>query len=184
MRLHPVSSLFLSDSVSAVDPCILYPIHLGSSPMFLCDCHLPSEPPNAVVESNEEILRRLGHDLTGIDREELSAIDAYRLFLHADSNYPTWGYCLEAARNEVTNEVQILFCGDEETTEEERFLDWVPLSSFYTRKQALAFDISYVGPTEDVVWEMLELFRDTGTVPRRAPVQKIKVPQYYGSLRY
>jgi len=128
--------------------------------MFVCDCHLPSEPPNAVVESNEEILRRLGHDLAGIDREELSAIDAYRLFLHADSNYPTWGYCLEAARNEVTNEVQILFCSDEETTEEERFLDWVPLSSVYTRKQALAFDISYVGPTEDVVWEMLELFRD------------------------
>lgn len=130
--------------------------------MFASDLHLPlpSEPPNAVVESNEEILRRLGHDLTGIDNGELSAIDAYRLFLHADSNHPTWGYCLEAARNRVTNEIQVLFRRDKGALNEEGFLDWVPLSSFYTQTQALACNVTYVGPTEEVMWEILELFRD------------------------
>jgi len=128
--------------------------------MFASALYLPSEPPNAMVESNEEILRRLGHDLTGIDNGELSAIDAYRLYLHADSDHPTWGYCLEAARDKDTNEVQVLFRSDDDELGDERFLDWIPLSSFYTRRQALAHNVSYVGPPEGVVWEILELFRD------------------------
>ena len=156
MRLRLVSSLFLSTSSSNSNYNAALHI-FGPPTMFPSDLHLPSEPPNAVIESNEEILRRLGHDLTGID--ELSAIDVYRLFLHADSDHPTWGYCLEAARNEITNEIQILFHSDEEE-DDERFLDWIPLSSFYTRKQALACYVSYVGSTEEVMWLILELFRD------------------------
>ena len=130
--------------------------------MFTADVHvfLPSEPPNARVESNEEILRRLGHDLTGIDNGDLSAIDAYRLYLHADSDHPTWGYCLEAAHDIDTEEIQVLFRSDKENLDDEGFLDWIPLSSFYTRQQALACNVSYVGPAEEVVWEVLELFRD------------------------
>ena len=128
--------------------------------MLVSDLQLPSEPPNAEVETNEEILRRLGHDLTAIDNGELTAVDAYRLYLHADSASPTWGYWLEAARDIDTNEVQVLFRSDVRYIDDFRFLDWVPLSSFYTRRQALAVNVSYVGPTDDVVWEMLELFRD------------------------
>lgn len=59
-----------------------------------------------------------------------------------------------------TQTIQVLFCGDVEYADDVKFLDWVPLASFYTRKQALALDVSYVGPMEDVVWEILELFRD------------------------
>ena len=128
--------------------------------MNVGDVYLPTEPPNAVIESNAEILRRLGHDLTGIDNGELSAIDAYRLYLHADSDHPTWGYCLEVARERDTNDIQVLFRSDEGALDDERFLDWIPLSSFYTRKQALAVNVSYVGPPEEVVWELLELLRD------------------------
>lgn len=144
--------------------------------------HLPSEPPNALVESNEEILRRLAHDLTGIDNGELSAIDAYRLYLHADSDHPTWGYCLEAARDKDTNEVQVLFRSDEEYREGERFLDWIPLSSFYTRKQALICNVSYVGPTEEVMWEILELLRDVFECALKAHWSFEKRVEFYHAL--
>ena len=51
----------------------------GPFAMFSPDLQLPSKPHNSMTETNDETLRRLGHDLTGIDCEELSSIDTYRL---------------------------------------------------------------------------------------------------------
>jgi hypothetical protein len=101
--------------------------------MFQDDLKLPPKPYNAMTETNDETLRRLSHDLTGICNEELSAIEGYRMFRHAGGDYPSWGYCLESARVENSEEVLILFRRDEEI-HKERFLDWVPLSIFYTVK--------------------------------------------------
>jgi hypothetical protein len=76
--------------------------------MFVNEIQLPSEPPNALIESKQEILCQLGHDLTGIDKWHLSAVYAYCLYLYADSDHPTWDYCLGASQYEITNKVQIL----------------------------------------------------------------------------
>ena len=108
----------------------------GPPAMFQDDLKLPAKPHNAVTETNDETLRRLGYDLTGINNEELSAIEGYRMFRHAGGDHQSWGYCLESARVENSEEVLILFRRDEEI-HKERFLDWVPLSIFYTVKQAL-----------------------------------------------
>ena len=86
--------------------------------MFSHDLQLPPEPQNVKMNSNEEILRRLGHDLTGIDREELSSTDTYRVYRHIGGNRQSWGYCLEAARVEDSEETLILFRRDEEADEE------------------------------------------------------------------
>ena len=70
----------------------------GPPAMFTRDMQMPSEPPNVVRETNRETLCRLGRDLSLIGGEELTVIDAYRLFLPDACNHSFWGYCVEAAR--------------------------------------------------------------------------------------
>ena len=53
----------------------------------------------------------------------------------------------------------ILFRQDVEINEE-RFLDWIPMLSFYTAELAKIHDVSYTGPSEEVLHKILEHFRD------------------------
>ena len=78
------------------------------------------------------------------------------MFRHAGADQPSWGYCLKLARVEDSEDNLILFRRDEEI-HEERFLVLVPLSSCYTVKQAKIHDVSYTGPSEVVLQEILEL---------------------------
>ena len=48
----------------------------------------------------------------------------------------------------------------DEEIHEERFLDLVPLPSFYTVEQAKPFDLSYTGLSEEVLQEILGIFCD------------------------
>lgn len=86
--------------------------------MFYHDLALPSAPTNAVRETNAETLRRLGHDLALIERDELTALDAYRLFGNMADGGPSWGYCLEAAHVPETKEILVLIRSDETDTTE------------------------------------------------------------------
>jgi hypothetical protein len=52
---------------------------------------LPPVPAIAVRETNAEMLHRLGHDLSGINEGELTALDVYRLFGKDAHGRPTWG---------------------------------------------------------------------------------------------
>ena len=75
---------------------------------------LPPEPHNAMRETNQETLHRLSHDLTTIANKDHKALDVYHLYsMHGDDMQATWGYCLEAAQVNTTNEVLILFRNDE-----------------------------------------------------------------------
>jgi len=154
MQIRPLSSLFLRAASSNHDYNAALRI-FGPPAMFRDDLYLSAEPETVVIETNQEIYRRLTHDLTSMTNDELSAVDAYRLYRYADLEHPTWGYCFEAARNEITNDIQILFRSDDE--DDLKFLDWVPLSSFYTLEQALNCDVSYAGPADEVIQELLEL---------------------------
>ena len=91
-------------------------------------------------------------------------MNGYRMFRHAGGEYPSWGCCLEFAQVEGSTENLILFRRDEEI-HEEKLLDWVPLSSFYTVKQATFHNVSYTGPSEEVLQVILELFRDVFDFP-------------------
>jgi len=155
----------------------------GPPAMFQDDLKLPAKPCNAITETNNETLRRLSHDLTGINNVELSAIDGYRMFRHAGGDCPSWGYCLEAARVEGSEEVLILFRKDEEI-HEERFLDWLPLSSFYTVKQALFYDVAYAGLSEEAVQEILELFRDVFEFAMKTEWSYEKRIEFYHSFPF
>jgi len=77
--------------------------------VFGVDLHLPPVPPNVVRETNPETLRRLGHVLGAIDSQELTAVDAYRMYLPVDGERTSWGYGLEAARIKTTNKILVLF---------------------------------------------------------------------------
>jgi hypothetical protein len=128
--------------------------------MFTSDLQMPAEPHNAVRETNMETLRRLSHDLTSITNDEHTALDVYRLYLHGEGTQSTWGYCLEAAVVDMTNEILILFRNDE-TERIERTLCWLPLSALCTKKHAQAYyQVPYTGPSEEVVYEALQVFRD------------------------
>jgi len=116
------------------------------------------------TETNAEILRQLSRDLTSIVDLQLSAMNGCRMFRHASGEYPSWGYCLELAQVEGSTENLILFRRDEEINEE-KLLDWVPLSSFYTVKQATIHNVSYTGPSEEVLQVILEVFRDVFEFP-------------------
>jgi len=136
------------------------PRRYGPQYMFQYDLALPSAPTNSLRESNAETLRRLGHDLSCIEREELSALDAYRLFGKMSNGTPSWGYCLEAASVPETREVFVLMRSDETATME-RTLQWVSLSALQTRKQVeRSGDVAYSGPSEEVMHAILHLFRD------------------------
>eukprot|EP00590_Aulacoseira_subarctica_P001993 CAMPEP_0172435476 /NCGR_PEP_ID=MMETSP1064-20121228/71199_1 /TAXON_ID=202472 /ORGANISM="Aulacoseira subarctica , Strain CCAP 1002/5" /LENGTH=138 /DNA_ID=CAMNT_0013183791 /DNA_START=163 /DNA_END=576 /DNA_ORIENTATION=+ len=128
--------------------------------MFAGDLQLPSALSDANRESDFETLRRLSHDVMKIDRGELTALDAYRLYLPTDEDGSTWGFCLEAARITKTNDIMVLFRNDEEGGKEKK-LRWLPLSSLCTKNQAsLSYQVEYTGPTEEVMFEILRLIRD------------------------
>jgi len=128
--------------------------------MFQHELALPSVPHNAVTETNVETFRRLGHDLGCIERDELTALDAYRLFGNMANGNPSWGYCLEAASVPETGEIFLLMRSDE-TTAIERTLQWVSLSAMRTRKQVeCSGGVVYSGPSEEVMQAVLHVFRD------------------------
>ena len=120
---------------------------------------LPAKPPGARTESNEEILRQLSNDLSVFGSEELTAKQGYRVYRHTGTANPSWGYCLELAKIEASDENLILFRKDKEV-HEDLFLDWIPVSNIYTFKNSKLHYVPYIGPTEDVLHEILELFRD------------------------
>ena len=129
--------------------------------MFSNALRLPDLPPYAVRETNRETLERLGHDLTLIGDNQLSAADSYRLYGHDERDRPFWGYGVEAARVEDSREILVLMRSDEEAAVE-MALRWIPLSRLYTRKQALLFyEVTDTeGPREEAMFEILEVFRD------------------------
>ena len=120
---------------------------------------LPPKPYNARTETNAEVLRQLSRDLTSIDDLELTATDGYRMFRHAGGAQPSWGYCLECARVGASENNLILFRKDKDVHEESS-LEWIPLSDCYTTEQSRNHDVSYNGPSEEVLHAILELFRD------------------------
>lgn len=65
--------------------------------MFSNALSLPAMPALAVGETNWETVVCLGHDLTLIGNNQLSAAGSYRLFGHDKSYHPFWGYGVEAA---------------------------------------------------------------------------------------
>ena len=82
--------------------------------MFTHELRLPSMPSGAVREPNREMLNRLGHDLTLIDNQQLSAVDSYQMFGYDEFDHPFWRYCVESAGISVTNEILVLICSDVE----------------------------------------------------------------------
>jgi hypothetical protein len=127
---------------------------------YMDDLLVPAVPPNTVRESNLETVRRLEQDLDGISNSRLTALDAYRLYWYRNGIHSCWGYCLEAARNITTNEICVLFRNDEGVSTV-KALRWLPLSALSTRQQAQRlYQVQYVGPTEDVLYGALEIFRD------------------------
>jgi len=156
----------------------------GPPAMVAGDMQLPSEPRNAVVETNRETLFRLGRELALIGREELTAVDAYRLYLPAACNQSMWGYCVEAARVVDTNEILVFFRSDEDEYYD-RTLRWIPLSRLCTRKQAQAsYQVQYIGPAEEVMYEILQLFRDVFEVSAGRNWSYQKRVEFYHSFPF
>ena len=127
--------------------------------MLQGELNLPPKPRGARTETNAEILRQVIRDLASIYDLELTAIDGYRVFRYAGADPPSWGYCLEAARVEDSVDDLILFYEDNKVHDRD-CLGWIPQSDIYTVREARSNDVSYVGPSEDVVRALLEIFRD------------------------
>ena len=98
MRINlPMKSLFSALSNNNYNAAMqIY----GPPVMFSDALRLPALPTYAVRETNRETLERLGHDLTLIGDNQLSAADLYRLYGHDELDRPFWGYGVEAARVE------------------------------------------------------------------------------------
>lgn len=90
MNLHLAFSLFLNMTPEHNHNAALYLYRLAPA-MFINDLHLPAEISNAVRETYQETLCRLGHDLDGIDSQELTALDAYCLYLPVEGEQSLWG---------------------------------------------------------------------------------------------
>jgi len=134
---------------------------LGPPGMFASEFVVPSLPANAKRETNRETLERLELDLILIGDHQLSAADSYRLYGHDATDQGFWGCGVEAARLDDSLEILVLMRSDEEGTVDATLL-WISLSKLYTRKQALLFyEVTDTeGPTEDAMYEILELFRE------------------------
>jgi len=134
---------------------------LGPPGMFASEFVVPSLPANAKRETNRETLERLELDLILIGDHQLSAADSYRLYGHDATDQGFWGCGVEAARLDDSSEILVLMRSDEEGTVDAT-LRWISLSKLYTRKQALLFyEVTDTeGPTEDAMYEILELFRE------------------------
>jgi hypothetical protein len=114
-----------------------------------------------VPETNRETLVQLKHDLAMTSEQELSAADLYRLYRYDELDQPFWGYCVESARVDSSKEILVLMCSNDGRTRASA-LRWMPMSRVYTRKHAhlLYKVVDTEGPTEDVMSEILEVFRD------------------------
>ena len=152
--------------------------------MFVDDLRLPSVPPNDVRETNPETLRWLGYDLAAIDSQKLTAVDGYHLYLPVDGERSSWGYGLEAARVNTTNEILVLFRNDEEEGIR-RSLRWLPLSMLCTVKQAkLSYQVPYKGPTEEVMRAFLHVFRDAFEFAADTNWSYVKRLEFYHSFPF
>ena len=183
MHLRMAFSLFLSMTPDHNHNPTLY--LLGPPGMFGDDeLHLPALPPGTVRETNSETLRRLGHDLSLISRQELSAVGAYRLYLPVDGERSSWGYVLEAARVSTTNEVLLLFRNDEGDGIA-RSLRWLPLSLLCTVTQAkVSYQVSYEGPAEEVMWAILHVFHDAFEFATDTNWSYVKRLEFYHSFPF
>ena len=153
--------------------------------IFRVNLRLPALPPNVVRETNSETFRRLGHDLSVIDRHELSAVTAHRLYLpNGGSSHSSWGYGLEAARDRATNEILVLFRNDEEDGTE-RTLRWLPLSTLCTVRQAeVSYQAYYRGPSEEVMRAILHVFHDAFAFAADSNWSYVKRLEFYHSFPF
>ena len=108
----------------------------GPPGMFTNDLQLHPAPHNAIRETNQETLHRLSHNVMKIDIGELTALDAYHLYLRTDENGSTWGFCLEAARITEANNIMVLFQNDKEEEKEKSYAGF--LCPHYELKTRLA----------------------------------------------
>ena len=158
MRVSLAVPLFLSSRDHNYNAALR---HFGPPSMFDDDLYLPPLPPNTAMETNREALIRIGRELDLIENQQFSsAVEMYRRFAFYENDRPYWGYCLESACNDFTNEPLLLIRSEEEDGIE-RTLRWVPRDSMYTWRHAeLFYNEQYAGPSEEVRREILALFRD------------------------
>ena len=103
----------------------------GPPSIFDDDLYLPPLPPNTVMETNFEALVRIGRELDLIENQQVSsAVEMYRRFGFDENDRPYWGYCVESACNDCTNE-SLLLIRSEEEDDMEKTLRWVPRDSMY-----------------------------------------------------
>ena len=77
-----------------------------------------------------------------------------------DDDWPYRSYCVESACNDVSSE-SLLLIRIEEEDGIEKALCWVHCDSLYTWKQAeLFYGEQCVGPSEEVMHEIIEVFRN------------------------
>jgi len=148
------------------------------------ELQLPALPPGTVRETNSETLCRLGHDLNSISRRVLSAVGAYRMYLPSNNERSSWGYVLEAARVNNTDEILVLFRNDEGGGIA-RSLRWLPLSSLCTMTQAIAsYQVSYEGPAEEVMWAILHVFHSVFEFATDTNWSYVKRLEFYHSFPF
>mmetsp|Transcript_8696 Transcript_8696/g.12683 ORF Transcript_8696/g.12683 Transcript_8696/m.12683 type:complete len:186 (-) Transcript_8696:1246-1803(-) len=122
---------------------------------------VPALPLDAVTESNQVTLARLNHDVALIREQTLSAAELYRFYVKSEGGHSYWAYCVESACVDSSKEIFMLMRGNDVLTGAS-FLKWLPMSVAFTRKHAyLLFKvIDTQGPSEDVMLEILQLFRE------------------------
>ena len=97
------------------------------------DLYLPPLPPNSAMETNLEALMDL------IENQQFSfAVKMYHRFGFDENDRPYWGYCVELACNDFTNESLLLIWSEEEGGIERKLL-LVPRGSMYTWRHAELF---------------------------------------------
>jgi len=108
---------------------------------------------------NCEALFYHGRNLFLIENQQSTAVEMYHWFGFDEDDRPYWGYCVVAC-SDFTNESLLLIQVEEEDAIG-RALSWVLRDSMYTWKQAeLFYDEQYVGPSKEVMCEIVALFRD------------------------
>ena len=135
MRISLVTPLFLS----AMDHNCNAALQVFGPPAMFHNLYLPPLPPRKVIETNREALVRLRNDLTLFENQQFLAVDMYRWFGFDEDDRPYWGYCVESACNDATNEALILI-QIEDDDGIERAMRRVPRDSMYTWRQAELFN--------------------------------------------
>ena len=117
------------------------------------------------METNFEALVRIGRELDLIENQQVSsAVEMYRRFGFDENDRPYWGYCVESACNNFTNESLLLIRSEEEDGVE-RTLRWVPRDSVYTwRSQYKVIIIFIYERAMGFHWDYFELRRRRGEI--------------------